>query len=475
MRNLVSVAAAMSVALLPAAPAMSQAAKAKAKAPAKIEQKINPPKARYWLGATTGGGVMAMSAMGQGGGRLGMGDAMRMATQGIPTEARTVELRLGSSLSPSSAEADAQHTMPKDAQVNKSIHLITPTPTSGGVAEPPGPYKQPKGQITFYWGCHEKAPKGQPVVLTYDKLLRGESDSELRSLDASVSAREVSKPALASSKTYGEYPQADPKDRNKGLRATFPAGATLAGQHVIEGNYSPRIEFVLPSDKTFLDGVKYTSTAVDASGAIKLAWSPIVRATGYSIGVMAPEKVNDDSASLVMWSSAERPATFIQNSDLSPAEVQRLISLKAVLAPETTTCAIPAEVIKATKDGSILMFTAFGDQATFVFPPRPEDPKVTWDQEWFARISFKSARMDMISKDGVQDLGAQMAAAGGGSPAAMSDADYCAMIAANKQNTPSTAEIIGSATGIPGAALLGRALGGKKKKEEPADPRCVKK
>ena len=112
------------------------------------------------------------------------------------------------------------------------------------------------------------------------------------------------------------------------------------------------------------------------SGAIALELERRGRATGYSIGVMAPERMGDDTANIVMWSSAERPATFIVMEDLTPAEVNRLIGLKAVLPPSTTNCAVPAEVVKATKDGSMLMFTAFGDEATFIHPARPADPKV---------------------------------------------------------------------------------------------------
>ena len=83
--------------------------------------------------------------------------------------------------------------------------------------------------------------------------------------------------------------------------------------------------------------------------------------------------MNDDTANIVMWTSAERPATFIQNEDLTPAEVNRLIGLKAVLPPSHDLVHVPAEVMKATKDGSMLMFTAFGDEATFVYPARPAD------------------------------------------------------------------------------------------------------
>jgi hypothetical protein len=435
------------------------------------EQQVLPPEARYWMGATTLGGLTAMGGNMAQGGRPSMAEMMRMGANGIPTEGRNVELRLGSTLAPKGSP-EAFHTMPPGAQVNKAIFLQTPE-QAGQPTGSTEPYRQPKGQITFYWGCGEKAGPGQPVVLTFDKLLRGPNDPELQALAGAVSARGVSKPTPATSKTYGDWPSSDRGNKNRDLRASFAVGSSLSGPHVIEGTYSPRIEFALAADKTFMDAVRYTSSAVQSSGALALNWGAVRRATGYSIGVMAPERVNDESANIVMWSSADRPATFIQMEDLTPAEVDRLIGLKGVLPPTTTSCTIPAEVVKATKDGSMLMFTAFGDEATFTYPSRPADPATPWDQEWFSRVSFKSTRMDLITARGVQDLSG-MAGAGPGAAAAppesQSDEEYCRALEADRQKR--------SGGGIGGRlpGRFGRVLGGRNQKdEEPVDPRCVKK
>ncbi len=269
-----------------------------------------------------------------------------------------------------------------------------------------GHVQDAQGPDHLLLGLRRKGRSGQPVILTFDKLMRGENDPELQTLQGAVGARSVRTPTPGNSKTYGDWPHEDRKKRNKDLEATFPIGSTLAGQHLIEGTYTPKIDFTLPEGQTFMEPVRYASTEVQASGAIALNWNAPARATGYSLGVMAPEKVDDETANIIMWSSAERPATFVMMEHLTPAEVKRLVALKAVLPPSTTNCTVPAEVIKATKNGSMLMFTAFGDEATFIEPARPADPKVTWDQEWFARVSFKAVRMDMISPEGVMDLGA---------------------------------------------------------------------
>ena len=442
---------------------LAQAPKAGSKAA--TEQQVTPPESRYWVGATTGSGMLAMCGM-AGGGRPSMGSMMKMATSGFPTASQTLQLKLGTSLPPT-GEPEAFHTFPAGSQVNKPIFLQTPEPGKPGT-DTPGTYKTPKGQISFYWGCGEKAGPGQPVILTFDKLMRGENDPEVQALQGAVGARGVRTPSVANSKTYGDWPHGDAKKRNKDLEATFPMGSTLAGQHLIEGTYTTKIDFTLPDDKTFMEPVRYASTAVQPSGAIALTWNGQARATGYSIGVMAPEKVDDESANIVMWSSAERPATFIQMEHLTPAEVKRLVELKAVLPPATTNCAVPAEVVKATRNGSMLMFTAYGDEATFIYPARPADPKVTWDQEWFARVSFKASRMDMISPEGVMDMTAMSGGTGNAAPDKnLSDEEYCAQLAAQQQNKPSVADA------IPGGRMLGRF--GRKKQEAPppSDPRCA--
>lgn len=445
-----------------AAPKAAPKGEPKAAPSATPTQQVLPPESRYWVGVTTGAGVLAMGGMG--GGKPSMGAMMRMAMSGPPTASQSIELRLGSTLAPT-GEPEAFHTFPTGAQVNKPIYLETPPPGKSDSA--PTTYTAPKGQITFYWGCGEKAGPGQPVVLTFDKLMRGENDPAVQALHDAVSARGVRTPTPGNSKTYGDWPHGDRRKRNRDLEATFPLGATLAGPHVIEGTYTPKIDFTLADGQSFMAPVSYTSTTVKPSGAIALTWQAPARATGYSVGVMAPEKADDESANFVMWSSAQRPATFVQMEHLTPAEVKRLIELEAVLPPSTTTCAVPVEVVKATKNGSMLMFTAYGDEATFIHPARPADPKVPWDQEWFTRVSFKSVRMDMISPEGVMDLGA-MSGGTSGDPAKLSDEEYCAQLAEQERNKPSVADA------IPGGRLLGRF--GRKKQEAPppSDPRCAK-
>ena len=67
------------------------------------------------------------------------------------------------------------------------------------------------------------------MVLTFDKLMRGENDPELQALQGPVSARGVRKPAPGNSKTYGDWPHGDRKNKNRDLRGELP-GRVDAGR-----------------------------------------------------------------------------------------------------------------------------------------------------------------------------------------------------------------------------------------------------
>ena len=78
---------------------------------------------------------------------------------------------------------------------------------------------------------------------------------------------------------------------------------------------------------------------------------------------------------------------------LAPAEVTRLIREKVVMSPQTTDCTVPAEIVK--KSGTpMAMFVAYGPEANFGFPPRPQDP------QWYAKVRFKSTASTFLGETG---------------------------------------------------------------------------
>jgi hypothetical protein len=178
-------------------------------------------------------------------------------------------------------------------------------------------------------------------------------------------------PSMARSKSYGDWP-------NNEQPKPVPDNASLRGEHVVKGNYSPEIRFAL--EKDFLDRVE-----LSAAGNT-LRWNAVGGATGYFATVMGAQSENE----IVYWSSSEVQEMGGQLMDyVPPAEVARLIREKVVMPPATVECTVPGEVVK--KAGTPMAnFIAYGEEANYVQPPRPQDPKLAWEQKWVAKARFKS-------------------------------------------------------------------------------------
>ena len=102
----------------------------------------------------------------------------------------------------------------------------------------------------------------------------------------------------------------------------------------------------------------------------------------------------------MFWSSSEVQEMGGALMDyMPPAEVARLIREKVVMATSTLECTVPGEVVK--KAGTPMFnFIAYGEEANFVQPPRPQDPKVAWEQQWAAKVRFKSTASLLMGEGG---------------------------------------------------------------------------
>ena len=137
-----------------------------------------------------------------------------------------------------------------------------------------------------------------------------------------------------------------------------------------------------------------------SGGGIKLSWNSVANAHGYFASAMGGKEGTED---VVFWSSSNSREFGDQLMTwLPPREVARLVKERVVLPTSTTECVVPAQFVAAAPS-AFVRFIAYGEEANFVHPPRPQDPKVEWNQEWAAKVRLKSTATAMLGEGGMAD------------------------------------------------------------------------
>ncbi len=326
-----------------------------------------PPVAQYWMSVETASG-MSMPGMGATGGMAGMIGGMMGGGQ--QQSGRKISLHLGSQR-PADAP-NAAHDIPAGMNMGSSLPLLTPRGTSERQPTERERYEsaeRPKGRMLIYWGCGEATRAGQPVVIDFAR--GGQMPNMV--------GRNVASGGPVSNRTNGLWPnQQDSK--------AVPDSASLIGEHKIRGNYTPDIPFALGAGHDFMERVELATSARGA-GATSVQWNAPSAATGYFATAMG-----GDGNDVVMWSSSEVQEMGGSLMDyIPPAEVARLIREKVVMPPQTTECTVPAAVVKQAQ---MFSFIAYGPEANFGFPPRPQDP------QWYAKVRFKSTASTFLGDTG---------------------------------------------------------------------------
>jgi hypothetical protein len=347
---------------------------------AAAQQQVRPPVASYWVSVETSAG-MAIPGMGGAGGFL----AGMMGAPGAQS-GRSMLLQLGSQR-PAADAPRADHLIPPGMSMGPSLPLQTPQRAPAQRGEPgdmPQGMEQPKGRMLIYWGCGENVRAGQPVIIDFARVAQGQTPSNMVSRRVSM----PNPPSPSRAKTYGDWPnQRDPK--------AIPGGASLRGDHQIKGNYTPDIQFSLGEGHDFMDRVEL-ATAARGAGAVNVSWNAVGTATGYFATAMG-----GDGNDVVMWSSSEvQEMGGALMSYVPPAEVARLVREKIVLPPSVTECSVPGEVVKRAGGSPFLNFIAYGPEANFAQPPRPQDPKQPWEPLWTAKVRFKSTASTLLGDAG---------------------------------------------------------------------------
>ena len=360
-------------------------------ATAQTGQKVTGPVATYWMSAQTQTGF----GMPTGGGNPNPMAMMRQMMGGGQGEAnKSLTLQLGSGQTNATPAAD--HLPPPGLQTGAALPLLTQKLAPREPTEPgqiPRDFQKPRGRMLIFWGCGERARPGQPVVIDFANLAAGQMPAGLAALNGG-GFRSMTPPSVSRHKTYGEWP-------NEKTRTTVPSQGSLVGEHTVRGNYSPQINFTLEEDQDFLGSPNLTTNARAPGGWANLGWNLVGNAQAYFATAIG----GGDGETMVLWSSSEtQTAAFAMPDYLSGGEISRLVAAKALMGPATRACIVPKEVVDAAPQ-ALLQLAAFGGEANFVYPPRPTNPRVAWDQEWAVKVRYRSATGGLLGMNMAEMMG----------------------------------------------------------------------
>lgn len=351
-------------------------------------QKVTGPIATYWMSAATQSGF-GMPGMGGAGGRPSASQIMAMMRGGGGAQ-HTLTLQLGSSQK--TASPQAEHLPPEGLGAGQSLPLLTPQSAPPPQDDTPGiprEYQKPKGRMLIFWGCGEHAKAGQPVVIDFAQVQAGKMPAGMEALGRGLGVRAMQPPSASRNATYGEWP-------NARTRATVPSEGSLVGEHVVQGNYSPEIKFTLTPPLDFLGALNLTTNAKTPAGAAQLGWGAVRGAQAYLASAVGASNGGD---TVVMWTSSEvQAAAFAMPDYIAPADLERLVASHALMSPQTTACTVPKEVVDAAPQ-ALVQLVAYGREANFVYPPRPTDPKIAWNQQWQVKVRYRSATGGMLGME----------------------------------------------------------------------------
>jgi hypothetical protein len=361
-----------------------------------VQAQTKAPKVQLWMDLSTGGmaGLPEMPGAGGLGGLFGGGAAAAMgggaqaygAARGMNVmPPRVLDIALHNSLKPG---VEAQQFVPAGLRLGESLPLVPPAAQPAADREPGelSPEMQreaPKGRVLVYWGCGDTVRRGQPRVID---LARGNPAE----LGRAFSGRYAADRGARVGPQHALYP-------NERVRQQVPAGASLVGEHRVQGEGVPAsMKFALGDAQNLMPPIQL-ATRGQASESIGLSWPAVPHARAYYLHAMA--QVGNDT---VMWSSAETGDTGMGLFDYLPnATIDRWVKEQVLLKPETTSCAVPRGIFAgegAGREGSspMVRMVAYGSETNLVHPPRPADARAPWEPEWAVRVRVKANTMAML-------------------------------------------------------------------------------
>jgi hypothetical protein len=365
------------------------------------QQVVRPPVAQAWIDVATGsgfgmpgmggpggGGASPMSMIGGMFGRaMGGGGGNRFGQTASAPGGRWVDVTLYTRNNPQLAEAEQQ--VPAGF-LSPALKLQSPKESKGSAPEPgddkvvEGEYERPKGKLLLYWGCGETVRAGQPRVVDFATATPAD-------LVRFFQSRRATQRGAHSAVGRPVWPSPDDA-------RLVPEGASLAGEHAFRGAGVPEgFRFQLPPAQDLMPPIALQQQ--DTGGSTRLEWQALPTARAYFIaGMGGGAGAGGGEAEMVIWTSSEQPDTGFGLMDYQTnAAVDRWLKEQVLLAPKTTSCAVPRGVF--TGQGAMLRMIAYGNELNLAYPPRPSDPKVAWEPQWAVKVRVKSQTSAMVGMD----------------------------------------------------------------------------
>ncbi len=287
---------------------------------------------------------------------------------------------------------------------------VEPIPDETTDTEPPK-FEMPKGKMYLYWGCGAQVRKGQPLVIDLAKMDPTQFNKFFQNRGATT---RVPRPAPGR-----------PGWPNKNDARRLPDGASLVGEHAFAGDgVVDGFKFNIDAQHDLMPAVEAARN--DEGAGVLFKWKPMQQASGWfvqAMGMRDPAKAESGDMEVVYWTSSELPDMGMGLVNYQPnGSVSKWQKEKVLLPAAATECMAPKEAVSAMSMSRVI---AYGEELNMAYPPRPKDPKVTWEPQWDVKVRLKSVASLMPG------MGAMQAAMTGQ-----------AALPEEKQATPSTGSTV---------------------------------
>lgn len=346
-------------------------------------QKVKPPVSQAYIDLATFSGGMPMPAAAGGlmGSMFGARDkdnSFGMTQAQSPGRWMDVTLLTRNN----GKLTTATQSVPAGSKLGPVLNLLAPE--QGPVVEngfeetdtEPPKFEMPKGKMYLYWGCGAEVRKGQPLVLDLAKMDPKQFNKFFQNRSATS---RVPQPAPGR-----------PGWPNKNDARRLPDGASLVGEHAFAGDgVVDGFKFNIGAQHDLMPAVE--ASREDDDKGVLFKWKPMQQASGWfvqAMGMRDTGKAEAGEMEMVYWTSSELPDMGMGLVNYQPnGSIDKWQKEKVLLPAAATECTAPKEAVSAMAMSRVI---AYGDELNMAYPPRPKDPKLTWEPQWNVKLRLKS-------------------------------------------------------------------------------------